>query len=448
MSSSPITVLLVEDNPGDARLVREQLLDAGCGPFVLTHVERLNLALQQIQAQHFDAVLLDLSLPDSQGLESLTRLHTIAQDLPVVVLSGLNDEELAVHAVQKGADDYLVKGQEHSYLARTILYSIERKRAADELRRARDELEARVQQRTEELVKANILLKVEVEERKRLEAQLVLAHKLEAIGQLAAGIAHEINSPMQYVGDNIRFLNEAFADIESLLQKYHNLLAANKAGLAPPDLIAEVDATATATSMGFLIEEIPNALQQSQEGVDRVTNIVRAMKEFSHPGTTEKTPTDLNHAIETTVTVARNEWKYVAEVVMDFDPTLPCVACLPGEFNQVILNLIVNSAHAIAEVVSHGSQQKGTITVTTRQQENWVEIRVHDTGAGIPENIRSRIFDPFFTTKPVGKGTGQGLSMAYSVIVAKHGGSIVCDSDVGKGTTFTIRLPLSPLSSH
>lgn len=198
-------------------------------------------------------------------------------------------------------------------MARAILHSIERKRAADDPRKARDELEARVQQRTAELVKANLLLQAEVAERKRLEDQLVLAQKLEAIGHLAAGIAHEINSPMQYVGDNMRFLHEAFADLDKLLQKYHYLLAADKAGTTSHELVAEVDATAAATDVAFLTQEIPYALQQSQQGIERVTNIVRAMKEFSHPGTADKTPTDLNRAIETTITVARNEWKYVAD---------------------------------------------------------------------------------------------------------------------------------------
>jgi signal transduction histidine kinase len=188
--------------------------------------------------------------------------------------------------------------------------------------------------------------------------------------------------------------------------------------------------------------EVPQAIQQSLQGIGRVTTIVRAMKEFSHPGSEEKSDTDLNRAIETTITVARNEWKYVAEVVTDFDPALPLVRCLPGEINQVILNLIVNAAHAIADVVENNGKSKGTITIRTRSQGDRVEIRVSDTGTGIPETIRAKIFDPFFTTKGVGKGTGQGLAIAHSVIVDKHGGTISCETEVGKGTTFVIRLPL------
>ncbi|MFC1735778.1 sensor histidine kinase, partial [Candidatus Hydrogenedentota bacterium] len=173
-----------------------------------------------------------------------------------------------------------------------------------------------------------------------------------------------------------------------------------------------------------------------------VASIVRAMKEFSHPGTDEKTAVDLNRAIENTITVARNEWKYVADVNTEFEPDLPLVPCLPGEFNQVILNLLVNAAHAISDVVGDGSSGKGTITITTRAKGGFAEIEIGDTGGGIPDRARERIFDPFFTTKEVGKGTGQGLAIAHNVIVDKHSGAITFESEEGKGTTFHIRLPL------
>jgi signal transduction histidine kinase len=165
------------------------------------------------------------------------------------------------------------------------------------------------------------------------------------------------------------------------------------------------------------------------------------MKDFSHPGTKEKIPLDLNHAIESTITVARSEWKYVANLETEFDRSLPLISCEPGGFNQVILNLIVNAAHAIADVVGKESSERGKIKVQTRNCGDWVEIRIQDTGSGIPEEVRSRIFDPFFTTKEIGKGTGQGLAIARSVIVDKHDGSIHFETEEGKGTTFIIRLP-------
>jgi signal transduction histidine kinase len=209
-------------------------------------------------------------------------------------------------------------------------------------------------------------------------------------------------------------------------------------------LTAAVERSAKAIDIEYLNQEIPLAVRQSLDGVGRVTKIVQAMKEFSHPGQTEKVATDLNHAIETAITVARGEWKYVAEVGTEFAPDLPLVVCLPAEFNQVILNLIVNAAHAIAEAAQKSEGTKGMIQISTRSDGPWVEIKISDTGPGIPEAIRHRIFDPFFTTKGVGKGTGQGLALAWATVVDKHGGQLRCDSTVGQGTTFTLRLPIRP----
>jgi PAS domain S-box-containing protein len=282
----------------------------------------------------------------------------------------------------------------------------------------------------------------DITERKLLRGQLLQAQKLESIGQLAAGIAHEINTPTQYIGDNVRFLKDAFRDLESLLASYERLFAAAKESPLSPETMEELAATAARTgNAGYLLEEIPKAIEQTLEGITRVATLVAAMKEFSHPGTKEKTSLDLNHAIESTITVARNEWKYVADVETEFDSSLPPISCLPGEFNQVILNLIVNAAHAIADVVGKGGPEKGKIRVQTRNCSDWVEIRIQDTGTGIPENVQSRIFDPFFTTKEIGKGTGQGLAIARSAVVDKHGGSLHFETEQGKGTTFVIRLP-------
>ncbi len=289
-----------------------------------------------------------------------------------------------------------------------------------------------------------LLAGTDITDRRILEAQLSQSQKLESIGQLAAGIAHEINTPTQFVGDNTRFLRDAFGDVQRLLDKYRELLAAAQADAALADLAAQVQALQAEVDLDYLSAEIPKAVEQSLEGVGRVAKIVRAMKEFSHPGGEEKRSIDLNKAIESTVTVARNEWKYVAELETDLDPSLPPVPCLPGEFNQVILNLIINAAHTIADVVGRGGETKGRIRVTTRRDGDWVEIRVADTGTGIPEAIRSRVFEPFFTTKEVGKGTGQGLAIAHNVVVKKHGGTISLETEVGKGTTFIIRLPLQP----
>ena len=281
--------------------------------------------------------------------------------------------------------------------------------------------------------KGFLLLAADITARRVLEGQLAHAQKLESIGQLAAGIAHEINTPIQYVGDNTRFLQEALGDLQPLLD----------ACRAPAPEMETVRCAAKAADLEYLLAEIPQALRQSLEGIARVSHIVRAMKDFSHPGTASKTMTDLNRALDSTATVASNEWKYVADLHLDLDSELPLVPCLPADLNQVFLNMIVNAAHAIADVVGDGSQGKGVITVSTRRREDWVEVRVGDTGTGMTEEIKTRIFDPFFTTKPVGRGTGQGLAISHTVIVEKHQGTIHVETAPGRGTTFVIGLPLS-----
>lgn len=288
-----------------------------------------------------------------------------------------------------------------------------------------------------------VIVSYDVTKEATLEAQLIQAQKMEAIGELASGIAHEINTPTQYIGDNIRFFQESFNDILELLDKYDALVQAVESGDATKDTAKTVTQFSDEIELGYLKEEVPVAIQQSLEGNARVAEIVRAMKEFAHPGLEEKTAIDVNHAIRNTLAVARNEWKYVADVELDLDPSLPEVPCLPGSFNQVILNIVVNASHAIADVVGDGSRGKGTISIATRAVDSWAEVRIKDTGTGIPKKVLSKIFDPFFTTKGVGKGTGQGLALAHAVIVEKHGGTIEVETAQGAGTTFIVRVPLA-----
>jgi two-component system, NtrC family, sensor kinase len=294
---------------------------------------------------------------------------------------------------------------------------------------------------SEEEVDELLIIGSDVTEREVLGQQLRQAQKLEAIGQLAAGIAHEINTPIQYVGDNTRFLQESWPAFHTLFSLTREMQQEATPGPISPQTLQRLDALAQETDFEYLQTEIPSALEQSLEGIQRVTKIVRAMKEFSHPGSEEKKLIDVNQAIETTITVARNVWKYVADMETHFDPDLPRVLCHAGEFNQVILNLLVNAAQAMEQAVGDGSQGKGKIVVSTVRAGEWAEISIADTGAGIPEAARSRIFEPFFTTKPVGKGTGQGLALAHTAIVRRHGGKIWFDSELGKGTTFYIRIP-------
>jgi signal transduction histidine kinase len=285
------------------------------------------------------------------------------------------------------------------------------------------------EQAVHDLALAKERLERELGERARMEDELRLAQRLEAVGQLAAGVAHEINTPIQYVGDSVHFLKDAFGDIMQLVASLREV--------APPGVGDEKWEEADAE---FLVEQVPKALERMFYGVDRVASIVRAMKAFAHPGTDTKEPSNINEALQTTLTVSRNEYKYVADVETEF-ADLPLVPCNLGELNQVFLNLVVNAAHAIA-AANEGTETRGTIRVKTRIEEPFVVIEISDSGTGIPEEIRARIFDPFFTTKPVGKGTGQGLPIARNIVV-KHNGTLTFDSEMGKGTVFTIRLPLS-----
>jgi PAS domain S-box-containing protein len=272
------------------------------------------------------------------------------------------------------------------------------------------------------------------------EMELRHAQKLEAVGRLASGIAHEINTPIQFVGDNTRFLQDSFAGLQTLINKYQELRRAAASGTVSPDLLAAVGRTEEQSDCAYLLEEIPKALTQTLDGVTRVATIVRAMKDFAHPESKEKAATDLNKALLSTLTVARNELKYVADVETDFGD-LPLVVCNISDLNQVFLNLLVNAAHAISQLVK-GTGAKGKIRVRTVAEGKTVLITITDTGCGIPEGIRSRVFDPFFTTKEVGRGTGQGLAIARSVVVERHKGALTFESEVGKGTTFYVRLPV------
>lgn len=283
----------------------------------------------------------------------------------------------------------------------------------------------------------------DVTQRLDLETQLRQAQKLEAVGSLAAGIAHEINTPIQFVGDNIRFLADSFSGLMNVLdhrrecrEKMVPLLGEHEELQQLRDLDKQVD-------IDYLKTEIPLAVEQSLEGVSRVSTIVRAMKDFSHPDEREMVLADVNQMLDTTLTVARNEIKYVADVTKDFAPDLPAVECFRNDLNQVFLNLLVNAAHAIGDFSGAEEQGRGTITVATRRDGDEVVVSITDTGGGIPEGIRDRIFDHFFTTKAVGKGTGQGLSIARSIVVEKHKGAITFDSEIGKGTTFHIHLPIA-----
>ena len=306
----------------------------------------------------------------------------------------------------------------------------------DRERTARKQAEQLLEDKSRELYQA-------LESLKKAQGQIIHSEKLATVGQLASGIAHELNTPIQFVSDNIRFLDESMKDLMSLIPLLNDLLSSAQDTAACREMIATLAKQIEEIDLEFLKEEIPQAVEQSLEGTGRVTHIVRAMKEFAHPGVEGKTVADINDAIESTILVAKNEWKYVAELNANLQPNLPKVPCFVNEFNQIILNIIINSVHAIQDTLDpEGGREKGAITISTSSNGKEALICITDDGTGMPPEVQKRVFDPFFTTKGVGKGTGQGLAIAHAIIVEKHQGRIEVDSGQGKGTTFTIYLPL------
>jgi signal transduction histidine kinase len=306
-------------------------------------------------------------------------------------------------------------------------------------------LEAVVTERTRDLREQHSKLERALADLRRVQSQLVQAQKLEAVGSLAAGVAHEINTPVQYVSDNVTFLGRAYARLAAVAEAAVAMIAAGGCGGAEGAALAHA---VKAAKLGYLLTQAPRALDEARDGLLRIASIVGAFKEFSHQSTADKELVDLTRAVESTVTVARNEWKYVAEVKTHIEAGMPTVPALRNELNQVILNLIVNASHAIADANKAQPERKGTIDIDVRKEDGFAVIEVSDTGTGIPEAIRDRIFDPFFTTKPVGKGTGQGLAIAHDVVVERHQGRMEVRTEVGKGSTFVIKLPLDEASTN
>lgn len=286
-------------------------------------------------------------------------------------------------------------------------------------------------------------ISIDITTQKKLESELNQAQKLESVGRLAAGVAHEINTPVQFVNDNCYFLRDAVAEVKGLLSTYQETLAAAAAGTLTLEQAREqLHSAEEAADLEFLTENMLSAVERSLEGLERVATIVRSMKEYSHPDCKERSAADLNAAIRNTLTIARNEYKYVADIDTQLGD-LPLVQCYVGDFNQAFLNILVNAAHAIGEA-NAATERRGLITITTQQEGADVLVSVKDTGRGIPEAIQGKIFDPFFTTKEVGKGTGQGLAIARAVIVDKHEGTLTFETEPGIGTTFRIRIPIDP----
>ena len=295
---------------------------------------------------------------------------------------------------------------------------------------------------------SRLILANDITNQKSLQNQLDQAQRLEAVGQLAAGVAHEINTPMQYIGDNVRYVNKTLSKMQDLFDMVQAALDESVTDETLLETRKNLQEDFKLRKVKSNLRQIPEALTDSIAGVENVSRIVAAMKEFSHPGGSDKSRVDLKHILESTITVARNEWKYVADIETEFDEELPAILAFPSELNQAFLNVVVNASHAISDRVESGDYFKGKITISTRRDRDNALVIIKDTGGGVPNELREKIFEPFFTTKKVGKGTGQGLAIAHNVIVNKHEGRLYLDVEEGVGSTFTFELPIQELFSE
>ncbi|MEO5375399.1 MAG: response regulator [Alphaproteobacteria bacterium] len=391
------TILVVDDAPENIDVIKSILTPH----FTVKAATSGAMALKIVATQIPDLILLDILMPEMDGFEVCRRLKAddASRGVPVIFVSVLPDTQTKVKAFEAGAVDYVAKPFEpKEVLAR---------------------------------VRTHITLKT-------AERELVRASYLASVGRLAAGIAHEINTPLQYITSNAKFILESFRDVSSVVDAYARLCDRCQSGDLRLEDIAEVKSLAETLDFNFLRQEIIAAADQSLTGADHVSRIVVSLKDFALPGSNARASTDINRAIRSTVSVSAKEWTGIADIVLNLKDDLPPAICLPVEINQVFLNLIVNAKEAIANV----GRGMGTITIETRSDDDYVEVRISDSGAGIPMEIRDRVFEPFFTTKDTGTGIGLGLTVCYDIVTLKYAGQIIVDGESGKGATVAVRIPI------
>ncbi|HEB55986.1 MAG TPA: hybrid sensor histidine kinase/response regulator [Gammaproteobacteria bacterium] len=415
-----LKILVVDDDEVD-RMIVLRALKSGEPNAQVDEVDSAAAAATALRDGGYACALLDHSLPDGDGLSVLNNIRNLGISTPVVMLTGQSNEKLIVDLMRAGASDYLSK---NSLNSETLLHCVH---TAIRLHQANEEK----RQAERALKKSHAQLQEAHHNLQESHEQLLQSEKLASIGQLAAGVAHEINNPVGYVYSNLGTLQEYTDGLCRMLESYEKLesLVAND----EPEL-QRLRELKTELDVEYLKGDVRNLVSESREGIARVKGIVQDLKDFSHVDEAEWQWADLHRGLDSTLNIVNNEIKYKAKVIREYGE-LPSIECLASQLNQVFMNLLVNAAHAIKE--------QGTITIRTGMEGKdkvWVEIS--DTGSGISSENMKKIFDPFFTTKGVGKGTGLGLSLSYG-IVNKHGGLIEAESEIGRGSTFRISLPVS-----
>ena len=407
----------LEENLAHCEFNLEVLTPRNRELWFLIHVERLGVAIQYLSAQRFDVVLLDLSLPDSFGLDTVRQLHELAPDIPVVVLTGVDDRELALQAMAIGAQDYLVKGQiSAQLLERAVRYAIERKKAE---------------------------VQIIKQERELNQLKLIHREKMATLGHLVASVAHEINNPVNFIYANLTHVDNYTWDLLALIELY------KQGGVhTTPDIqdkIEEID-------LDFLREDLPKTLSSMKMGAERICELVLTLRNFSRLDEAKMKAVNIHEGIDSTLLILRDRLKeksgYPAiQIIKEYD-NLPLVECYAGQLNQVFMNILSNAIDALSLADPDGSKEviknyHPTITIRTQVLEsNRVGISIKDNGSGITESVKTQLFEPFFTTKEVGRGTGLGLSISYQIVAENHGGQLKCISVPGQGAEFLLEIPI------
>lgn len=427
MKETPL-ILVVDDTPTNLEVVTETLGDAGFEVAIATDGER---AIKQATLSQPDLILLDVMMPGINGFETCRRLKAAAvtSDIPVIFMTALSDTTDKVTGFNLGAVDYITKPfQEAELIARVTTHI--------KLHQLTQNLEKQVEQRTTEL-------KAALEQVQQSQAQLVQSEKMALLGQLVAGVAHEINNPINFIHGNLIHVQKYIEDLLSFVRLYQQ----HSASSAP-----ELQNAAANLDLEYIQQDLPKILMSMRGGTQRIDEIVRSLRNFSRLDEAEWKAVDIHEGIDSTLLILQHRLKNKAErpeiqVIREYGQ-LPLVECYAGLLNQVFLNILTNVIDLIEEESAKRSYQEnhnnpGQITIRTSVSEDrWVQIAIVDNGFGIPKELQKRIFDPLFTTKSINKGTGMGLSISYQIITEKHQGKLICISTPGKGTEFIIQIPI------
>ncbi len=415
------TVFVVDDDRFSRTLSNDLLSKEG---YLIAEAKDGQEAVEQFASHAPDVILLDVEMPRMNGFEACRAIKALdsGRDIPVIFLTSRADEDFIAEAFANGAEDYLLKPVNPALLRHRVSRVLTNQRNKEKVLRQNQSL-------------AQALLKL-----KETQAHLIQQEKMAGIGQLAAGVAHEINNPLGFVSSNFETLDDYVGRLEAVMAKYR-LLRQELSSTATNEMLltlaGEIEELERKKKIDFILEDLRSLFSESRDGLERVAKIIKALRAFSRIDVkNELEDYDLNEGLETTLVVARNEIKYIAEVETHLGQ-LPSIKALGNQVNQVLLNLIVNAAQAIkgAEI------DNGKIRLETFADANYVGCAITNNGPPIPEEIRHRLFEPFFTTKPVGQGTGLGLSISYDIIVSQHGGQLTFTSSSENGTTFILKIP-------